>query len=815
MIYPDNFESKIGFDTIREMVMEECRNAISREAASGIGFTSEYSEIILRTELVAEYLKLITEVYGYPDPVVEDYSLLLESIKVPGSWFEPEELPGFHEALDGMARYLDFFSRNDRFPCLCRMSEPVFVERELVDTTGDLLDEQGCVRDSASPELAAIRKDIRTARGRIERVLRKILKEAVKDGIVSGETEYTVKNGRYVIPVPSARKRQLKGYVHDESATGQTLYIEPAEVLELLNEVRELELAERREIIRILVQLADRIRPLIPDLRRAFVYAGELDFIRAKARLAMKTGGVKPEIVSEPVIKWRSAVHPLLFLSLKEQGRQVVPLDIHLEGDQRILVISGPNAGGKSVCLKTVGLLQYMLQCGLLIPVHPNSVFGIFKSVFIDIGDEQSIENDLSTYSSHLINIRVLLQSANKNTLFLIDEMGSGTEPNTGGAIAESALEMVTQTGAFGVVTTHYSNLKLMAGNVPGIVNGAMLFDTKTMQPVYRLLTGRPGSSFAFEIAGKSGIPEELLNIARDKVGKAHYEFDVQIQQLEAEKEALEKKQQELKVADSFVAEMIEKYTTLYQKLDASRKEILQKAMAEAKMIVEQSNRLIEKAVKEIREAGAGREEIKKIRSDLKQELVNVANAEIKPLEVKGKPEAVRIIKEKKVETAKTKSDSDKPIEKVKAGDWVIMKGHNQPGEILNSDGKKAVVTFGMMKVTVNVTQLEWSSPGTVKRTSSVSYNSVLKEINEKSSRFSPEIDLRGMRAVDALAAVKALVDDAMLLNVKDLRILHGKGDGILRQVIRNYLEGQKEVKSFDDEHIERGGHGITIVHLR
>jgi DNA mismatch repair protein MutS2 len=815
MIYPESFETRIGFDTIRAMVLSDCRNALSGEMAKQFGFTDDPEAIRILTGEVEEYLKVLTEVYNYPDPVIPDLTTLLESIRIPGSWFEPEELPELHDALAGIVRYLDFFRGSPAYPYLERLTRGVEIPATVVEATGGLLDEQGNIRDKASHELARIRKEINAAKLQSERLLKKILKDAVASGIVPRETEYTIKNGRFVIPVPAARKRQLQGYVHDESGTGQTLYIEPAAVLEIFNEVRELELAERREIIRILIQLADLLRPNLNDLKMAFLFAGRLDFIRAKAKLSIRIKGVRPELEERPLIQWMRAVHPLLFLTLREQGREVVPLDIQLEDNHRILVISGPNAGGKSVCLKTVGLLQYMLQCGLLIPVHQNSKAGIFSSLFIDIGDQQSLENDLSTYSSHLMNIRLLLQNVTERTLFLIDEMGSGTEPGAGGAIAESALELLAPSGAYGVVTTHYANLKLMAGRIPGIQNGAMLFDTRNMQPLYKLMTGKPGSSFAFEIAAKTGMPETLLERAREKVGKAHYEFDFQMHNLEAEKEIHAKKEQELKVADTFLAEMISKYTSLYQKLESSKKEILQNARNEARLILDKSNSLIERTVKEIRESGATREEVKQIRvrmGSAAEELVTPGPAhEPLPPEV---PEAIKVVEKSK----KIREKQRKPVRSLseaKVGDYVSIIGHNKPGEVTRVSGNKVDVAFGGVTMKVEVSQLEWAERPAVQTTGRSPYYSVIKEINEKSAGFKTEIDVRGLRADEALSRVRQLVDDAILLNVKDLRILHGKGDGILRQVIRDYLAAISEVKSYHDEHVERGGHGITLVSLK
>lgn len=815
MIYPDTFEERIGFDQIREMVRSACRNELSDALAGEMTFSSNHEELLTRLGETDEYVRMLTQVYGHPDPVVEHMMLVLEQIRIPGSWFEPEVLPGLHDALSGMLRYLEFFTNHPDFPLLAAMTHGVYVDANLVDTMGSLLDEQGGIRDSASVELARIRKEISGARIKGERMMRKILKDAVNDGIIGKDAGFTLRSGRFVIPVPAARKRQLQGYVHDESATGQTIYIEPAAVMELFNEVRELELAERREIIRILTELANEIRPHLPDLDNAFRYAARLDFIRAKAKLAVRYQGVLPELVDAPMIQWGKAIHPLLFFSLQEQGRKVVPLDIALDHENRILVISGPNAGGKSVCLKTVGLLQYMLQCGLLIPVHHASTAGLFRNLFLDIGDQQSIENDLSTYSSHLLNLRNLLEGADEGTLFLIDEMGSGTEPSAGGAIAEVALERIAASGAYGVVTTHYANLKLMAGRVPGIVNGAMLFDTQKMQPLYLLRIGKPGSSFAFEIAARTGMPETLLEAARDKVGRAHYEFEIQMQTLETEKDEILRKSQELKVADAFVAEMIEKYTALFKKLEGSRREILDNARGEALRIIAGSNKLIEKTVKELREEATSKERIKEIRATFAKEAEQLTIQEPPPMEVKGRSEALALIRKR--EEAARKAEIRKlkePVNDLKPGDWVSMKGHPNPGEVLSVNGKKVEVVFGDIRMRVDLNNLERARKPERTRSNKGSVITYSQDLQTKSALFKPDLDVRGLRAEDALSKVRSLVDDAVLLNVYELKVLHGKGDGILRQVIRDFLMAVPEVKRCTDAHPDQGGHGVTLISL-
>lgn len=814
MIFPESFEQKIGFDRIREMLLLACRNPISRTLVSEMAFSSVHGEVILRTGLVHEYVRVMSEVYGHPDGVVDDYTWLPERIRIPGSWFEPEHLPGFHDALKAIEAYLLFFRHHTTTPLLAELSHDITVDSHLVSSIGALLNQQGEIRDDATPELATIRKELNLAKSRSERVLRKVLRESIASGVLPKETEYTVKDGRFVIPVPAARKRQIRGYVHDESATGQTCYIEPAEMVELSNEIRELELAERREIIRIMVGVADLIRPSAHELHAAFRYAGKLDFIRAKARFALQIHAVLPQIEDRPVIDWRSAVHPLLFLAFREQKREVVPLTLSLNASERILVISGPNAGGKSVCLKTAGLLQYMLQCGLLVPVDPNSTAGIFSGLFIDIGDEQSIENDLSTYSSHLANLNRLLQAAGSGMLFLIDEMGSGTEPESGGAIAEAALEALAFTGAMGIVTTHYANLKGLAGVIPGILNGAMLYDTNQMKPMFRLKTGKPGSSFAFEIAARTGLPNALLEKAKDKVGRARFEFEYQIQQFETEKEALEKKKQEMQVADAFLAEMLAKYTTLYEKLEASRKEVLQQAKAEAKGILSDANRLIERTIRDIRESEARKETVKAAREALQKDKEALTESVPEPLPVPTKDHAIRIEKKRKQQQELEEVKKLKQKEIV-AGDFVRMKGHPNPGQVIRLDGTRAMVAFDNLKMEVPAEQLERSAPPPKQNRNTTVHTNIMKDLRNRSEMFKPVMDVRGKRAEEVLTEVGRLIDDAIWLNVKELSILHGKGDGILRKVIRDFLAGVPQVLSFSDAHIEQGGHGITKIILK
>ncbi|MEI7980966.1 MAG: Smr/MutS family protein [Bacteroidota bacterium] len=606
-------------------------------------------------------------------------------------------------------------------------------------------------------------------------------KLAHRSGWTPDDAEITIRNDRLVIPLVNAYKRKIPGFVHDESATGHTVYVEPAEIFETNNEIRELEYAEHREIVRILIEFASILRPSIDELLHAYGFLGKIDFIRAKARLAVEINGWKPMIIrneelgirnesgigSVATLRWRSAVHPLLFLGHRKQNKQVVPLHIELNASQRILIISGPNAGGKSVCLKTVGLLQYMFQCGLLPSVKEDSEFSVFSKIFIDIGDEQSIDNDLSTYTSKLLNLKYFIEHLDGSSLFLIDELGTGTDPSLGGAIAEATLESLNALEAFGVVTTHYSNLKLLASREPGIVNGAMLFDLKKLKPLYQLKTGKPGSSFALEIAHEIGFPEEVLQKAREKTGKSQLDFDRELQNLEVEKQEISKKEGELKVADDFLAELITKYEKLTATLEAQKKEILVKARNDAQQLLDNSNKIIEKTIKEIREAQAEKTRTKAAREEIakvKEELKGDAGSRIQDTG-------------NRIQDAGYKGQE--------SGD-----GKQNPGSCI----------------------LDPASGAQPQRNP---YHSYLADLQQKTEQFSMTLDLRGKRVDEALALLQKYIDDTILLSIHEVRILHGKGNGVLRQVTRDYLRSQREVKSARDASLETGGAGITEVTLK
>jgi DNA mismatch repair protein MutS2 len=662
------------------------------------------------------------------------------------------------------------------------------------------LTNKGEIRDNASEKLAEIRQQIMSKQRQVLRATRKAFELAKKSGWAPENAEITIRNGRTVIPVKASDKKALHGFIHDESSTGQTVFIEPGESFEINNEIRELENDERREIIKILLKFTDFVRPYFEDLFRLYRFLGLVDFIRAKALFSIKTEAVKPVITSEKKLFLRKAVHPLLYLSHKAQNKSIVPLDIVLTEENRILVISGPNAGGKSVCLKTTGLLQYMLQCGLLIPAKEDSEVFLFNKMFIDIGDEQSLENDLSTYSSHLLNMKFFIRNADINTLFLIDEFGTGTEPQLGGAIAESVLEELNKNKAFGVVTTHYTNLKIAAERNYGMINGAMLFDSKEMQPLFKLQIGKPGSSFTFEIAKKIGFPRYILEKAKKKTGVKAVSFDRQLQQLELEKLKIEKREKELIKMEKSFKEAEQKYNNLKTKIDKNKKKILEEARIEALKIIEESNKAIEKTIREIKEAKADKETTKALRQKL-----NLQKEKIKKLT--GKNETA------KKEHAKTVEAETK----IAPGDWVKIKDSDIIGELVSLDDDEAVVNVNnvILRTTADKLKKSDKKPQNAVPTYKSTQRNIINEINKKTVNFNLSIDVRGKRTEEAISMIKKYIDDAILLNIAEVAILHGKGNGILRQIIREYLQTIDEIKYFGDAPVDMGGAGITRVYFK
>ena len=667
-------------------------------------------------------------------------------------------------------------------------------------------------------------KDIeaRTLLSGVSKIMAKILKHAQAEGLVEKDVTVSIRDGRAVIPVLSSNKRKMKGIVHDESATGRTSYIEPEEIVETNNRIRELESAERREIVRILTKFTDELRPYAEDLESSYEILGILDFIRAKALWANESKSVKPVLSRHPELNWLEARHPLLEMNLVREKRKIVPLNIKLTKDDRILLISGPNAGGKSVCLKTVGLLQYSIQCGIPIPLHLDSVVGIFERIFIDIGDNQSLDNDLSTYSSHLSDMKFFVRNCNKQSLVLIDEFGTGTEPMLGGAIAESILNRINQLGSYGVITTHYTNLKHFASSVPGIVNGAMLYDSNRMEPLFQLQIGKPGSSFAFEIARKIGLPEDILQDATDKIGKDHIDFDKHLRDIVRDKRYWETKRQNIRQSEKKLEDLTSTYELSLSEVKKLRKEILDKAKKEATDLLASSNKMIEQTIREIKEASAEKDKTKEARKKLEEFKGTVVTAiDSEDEQIVRKMEKIRQ-REIQKKQSPPKELQDKVVKKIpvkinepEVGSWIKLKDQETPGIVLETNGNNLVVAFGQLRSVVKRDRVEMISHNEVKKTKE-NYTTarINSEINEKKLNFKPRIDVRGMRAEEGLQKIQEFIDEAIMVDAQELHILHGKGNGILRELIRTYLKSEPAVKKFRDEHVQFGGSGITIVEM-
>ncbi|NQT77732.1 MAG: Smr/MutS family protein [Bacteroidetes bacterium] len=804
MIYPENFEQKIGFDKIRDMLSEGCISPLGKKHVEDIRFESSHGKVQTLLNQAEEFKQILLAGKPFPNSGYFDLTPELKRIKLKGTYLDPETLFDLKSSLETINNCLEFFKSPDSvfYPELTALTQDLETEKDLLKIIEGIIDDKGMIKDTASPELRDIRMKLHRKQKSIDGRIKRSMTDARKAGFAPENAEVTIRNGRLVIPVQAANKRQVHGFIHDESATGQTVYIEPTEVFDLNNEIRELENSERREIIHILISFTDLLRPKSKQLIYAYDFLGQIDFIRAKAKYALLIEGVKPHIKPATIFNWHNARHPLLYLSLKEQKKTIVPMDLELNSRNRILVISGPNAGGKSVCLKTVGLLQYMLQCGCLVPMEEESEAGIFKDIFLDIGDEQSLENDLSTYSSHLLNIRHFIQHGNRNTLFLIDEFGTGTEPQLGGAIAEAALHALNKGKAFGVVTTHYANIKLLADEEDGIMNGAMLFDTNELKPLYILRSGNPGSSFAFEIARQTGFPEDVLDHAASISGYSQIDFEKQLQELETEKIHLAKEKETYGVADNFLSEMIEKYERLIDELNTKKAEILEQARQEAREIIAGTNKRIEHTIKEIREAGAEKEKTRKLRKELAEETEKIIR--VKPKQKKKKTAIAAAVN-------KALQYLPGPVE---AGDQVEIIPYGKTAEVISLKAKYANVLTGSVTIKIPLKDLrKIKDPGiAAPKKSHKASGSVMSNINERAAQFKPSIDLRGKRAWEALEDIQRYIDDAILLSVKEVSILHGKGDGILRQIIREYLQGLDEIEQFSDAHVERGGQGITIV---
>ncbi len=806
--YPAGFEEKTGFDQLREMLLGYCYGTLGEKVVAKIGFSTDKTHINKQLNETEEFRQILLSGESFPGSNYFDPTEVFSHLKLPETFVEPETLLELKLSLETILQVIRFLSVTTtdaklKHPWLATHIHDLAVDDALPRRINALIDEQGVVRSNASPALLDIRQQQQDLAGKANRRIYKYLSEGKAGGWIQQDVELALRNGRQVIPVPVAYKRKIRGFVHDHSATGQTAFLEPEEVFELNNRIKELEAEERREIIRILRAFADELRPELPDLQKAYDMLGIMDAIRAKAKLALEMDAMKPQLTDEPVISWVNAKHPLLWLSYKKQNKHVEPLTLELNKENRILVISGPNAGGKSVCLITCGLVQYMLQCGLLAPMDSHSQAGIFHRLFIDIGDEQSLENDLSTYSSHLLNMKYLLERCDEKTLFLIDEFGAGTEPRIGGAIAESILDQLYEQQALGVITTHYANLKLKAGRHPGMVNGSMLFDSKQMKPLFKLKTGIPGSSFAFEIARSIGLPEQLLKKAGKLTGDQDLDFDIQLQDLEVKKAELEEKEKQLKHADTFLAEVVDKYEYLHKDVETRKNEILNQARREAKDILSNANKTIENTIREIKESQADKEKTREARQKLEQYTENQKQA------LKDTPApSSKKKKEKKKKPVQQEEVDPTPI---KPGDTVKIKGQNTPGEVAELSDDKALVVFDSMKLRIKISELV-KLKKTQQKNKAGKSGGMSFDINTRAASFKPDIDLRSTHVDEALQKLQNHIDDAYLLGVPQIRILHGKGDGILRPAIRDFLRSIPHIGRYRDEHPDRGGAGVTIV---
>jgi len=823
MIYPDTYELKIGFDRIREHLASACLSpaGVRRTEAMKASFSAD--EVRRRLTLTSEFQQILSYGEPFPSDNYNDPHAMLGKLRIEGTFPDLEEVVALRGALETIRRIIGFFKnrKDGRYPLLTEMALAVVYYPFVTEAIDRIIDKEGKIRDSASPALKSIRADLASKSLAAVRKLHSVLRQAQADGLVDRDVTVAVRNGRGVIPVTAANKRGIKGFVHDESATGKTVFIEPAEVVELNNEITELEHQEKREIVRILTALADTIRPYIDDLETNMDFLAETDFIRAKAQFGLRLHCIMPAIASAPHIRWINARHPLLTLSFaRTSGREVVPLTVTIDSHDRILVISGPNAGGKSVCLKTVALIQYMLQCGMTIPVDEGTETGIFGKFFIDIGDEQSIENDLSTYSSHLINMKQMLKHADNRSLVMIDEFGTGTEPVIGGALAEAILAELNARGVYGVITTHYTNLKHFATSQEGISNGAMAFDNQLMQPLFRLDQGKPGSSFAFEIARKIGLPNELLADAASRAGEGNVNFDRNLREIARDKRYWEKKREAVRRHEKRLEELITTYEAQLGDIKTQKKEIIGQARNKAEEMLRDTNRMIENTIRTIREAQAEKETTKEVREELDSFREQLKGGE-KPLE---KPAAAppqidtpaasivrRITRKKEPEPVVKKKPG-----KLAPGDYVKITGTDTVGEVTEIRGRKLQIISGSLKMNIDISKTEPVDTGEYRKEISGSrpQPKIDWSLTTKRNQFNPEIDVRGMRTEEALRVVQEFIDTALMIQFRSLRILHGKGNGILRQMIRQYLESTGAVRSTTDEHVDRGGAGITLVEL-
>lgn len=834
MIYPNDFEQKVGFDRVRKMVETYTSTQLAKEKLSGITFMSDIRQVRAMLSQTSEMKSILMLESTFPQDGYVDTTHFLRKVSIDGSYLLQDELGALRSSLIGIGAIIQFFERNSiKYPFLSKATKKVQQYPQVVSAINQIIDFKNEVRDNASPDLARIRSEIYNKEREAGKRLHSILRKAMQDGIVDEDAQISIRDGKAVIPVLSSNKKKIKGFIQDESATGKTSYIEPMEVVELNNEIRELKYDERHEIVRILMEFTTSIRPYGESLVLSAHFLAAIDLIRAKARVAIDMMAGMPIVSDEKFINIYQARHPLLEKALKKEGKPIVPLDLRLTPEKHILVISGPNAGGKSVCLKTMGLLQYMLQMGMLVPMNENSEMTIFGKIFIDIGDQQSIDNDLSTYSSHLQNMKQIIRNSNPNSLILIDEFGTGTEPALGGAIAEVVLERIEASGSFGVITTHYTNIKYYASNAKGVINGAMAFDVQNIKPLFRLEMGKPGSSFAFEIARKIGLPEDLVKEAESRIGNSQINIERQLRQIARDKNYWENKRENIKLNERRYEQITNEYEQKLTELKEQKAAIIKSAKDDALAIITKANSEIERTIREIKEASAEKSKTKVIRESF-EEFKDVVNNFGSDEDIERKIQQIKERKERK-EKRKKEADQQKTELKVatkikreiEVGDSVKMQGQAVAGKVMQLDKKRAVVAFGHLTTTVSIDKLELISNEEFRKQQKSSSNSLgvlygtmqqakptTFDVNEKRLNFRSDIDLRGARVEEAMAKVQDLVDSAIMLGIKELRILHGKGTGALKEEIRKLLRSNPLVISAVDAHVEFGGSGITLVTL-
>lgn len=841
MIYPNNFEEKIQFSKIRKIISAFCQSKLGKKLVEDMNFMTRAQNIIESLDETQEFMNIL-QAEDFPDVHFEDVRSSLLKIKIEGMFLEIAEMVQLKKSLDILHAVIRFFKdKNDQYPVLTRKSGSIKLFPYILKRFDAIVSKHGTIKDTASDELRNIRRSILSKQSSISRRINAILQKVQSEGWADKDSAISIRDGRMVVPIPSAYKRKISGIIHDESATGKTSYIEPSEIVEINNDIRELEINEKREVMRILKTFADDIRPYIDDILPAYDYLAYIDFIKAKAKFAISIIASVPKLSEKPEMEWFTAKHPLLYLSLKKTGKKVVPLDIKLDRNQRIVIISGPNAGGKSVCLQTIGLLQYMLQCGIPVSCGDNSNFGIFKNILIDMGDEQSIENDLSTYSSHLLNMKNFLKYGNENSLILIDEFGTGTEPNLGGAIAEAVLKSLNQKKVKGIITTHYANLKLFASETSGIENGAMLYDNNKMSPLFEFRIGKPGSSFAFEIAKKIGLPKDILEDASSKIGQEQIDYDKHLKDIARDKRYWEEKRRKIHENEKRLDKIVDKYNNELEETSSLRKEIISKAKKEAEEIISSANKTIEQTIKSIRENQAEKEKTRELRKELedqrnkllveKYEEEEKLQRKIQLLQQRQNRKKDKQNKEKnkkelssiqtfKNDKARINSFQNKGKENdstLRSGDFVYLP-NNKIGEVLKVDAKNAIIALGNLKTIVKTSSLRKLSTSetkkVIKNKPQVKSSNYVDTMMSKRSNFKTEIDVRGLRAEEAIQRVTELIDEAVVLNTKQLRVLHGTGTGALRYSIRQFLLSNPIVADAKDEQVQLGGAGITIIDL-